>query len=76
MQELCGLSKHLQLANRGLLLTKLSDLGLFEVRAGVINGNASQMCWGTISWLHHIACFECTTDHSVCVTVMRSTPLS
>ena len=31
-QELCGLSKHLQVNNRGLLLTNLNNLGLFEVR--------------------------------------------
>ncbi len=30
-QELCGLSKHLQANNRGLLLTNLNNLGLFEV---------------------------------------------
>jgi hypothetical protein len=33
-QELCGLTKqHLQAANRAHLLTKLIELGLFEVRA-------------------------------------------
>lgn len=31
LQELCGLSKHLQMNNRGLLLAKLANLGLFEV---------------------------------------------
>ena len=35
-QELCGLSKHLQVNNRGLLLTNLNNLGLFEVLASLL----------------------------------------
>lgn len=31
LQELCGLSKHLQMNNRGQLLSKLINLDLFEV---------------------------------------------
>jgi len=42
-QELCGLSKHLQVNNRGLLLTNLNNLGLFEVRCTMARGCPTHM---------------------------------
>jgi len=48
VQELCGLSKHLQVNNRGLLLTNLNNLGLFEVRSATAREVTMRTCVSTL----------------------------
>ena len=83
-QELCGLSKHLQVNNRGLLLTNLNNLGLFEVLSPCLTGYDSSVELHLTHDRHVFSCYSCRCNSvptaflvgSLVVTAAVLTPAS